>query len=187
MSTLTTRNRHRFPVLAALSGLALTAGLSIASAAPSANAQTSNAKSTPKKGCATGNWAEPTRNRPTFTKGSPQGAYIWHDENGWHLRVTHPGSDLVTFSGVIDSSSKLSEVGRALESSDEVRFQKNKGRVSFEFKNYGAIDGLDFRVGCSNSFTVGLQVNGQPIPNNQVFIGASGTNPLSVPFRAERT
>jgi hypothetical protein len=166
-------------------------GLSAALLAPTvASAQTVVVgSSTPAKaaGCKTGRWSSTLAGRPAgFAKGAAQGAYLWHDKDGWHLRATHPGTELVTFSGVIDSSDGLHQVARALESQDEVRIQKARGRVSFEFTNRGGLDGIDFRVGCSNSFNVALRVNGQPIPNVQVFLGAQKVNPTSVPFRVER-
>jgi hypothetical protein len=173
-------------ILTAIAGLSLL----VASATPAVaqSTPTTTAATTAKKGCDTGRYSPIVRNRPAgLAPGAAQGAYLWHDENGWHLRVTHPSNDLVTFSGAIDSSNHISEVGRALEGNDEVKLQKQRGRVLFELSNYGRIDGIDFRVGCSNSFTVSLKVNGQPIVNTQVFIGSDKVNPTSVPFRVERS
>jgi hypothetical protein len=140
------------------------------------------------KACETGSWSSVTQGRPTgLAPGAAQGAYLWHDRDGWHLRVTHPGNDLVTFTGSVDSTRNISQVGRALESKDEVIVRKQRARVVFDFRNRGGIDGIDFRVGCSNSFTVSMQINGQPIANSEVFLGAQKSSPTAVPFRVERT
>jgi hypothetical protein len=170
-------------ILTAITGLSVL----VANTTP-AMAQSTATTIITKKGCETGRYSPIVRDRPSgLAPGAAQGAYLWHDENGWHLRVTHPSNELVTFTGVIDSSNHISEVAKALEGKDEVKLQKRRGRVVFDLSNYGGIDGIDFRVGCSNAFTVALKVNGQPIPNTQVFIGASKANPTSVPFRVERS
>jgi hypothetical protein len=179
---LRTRIASKLLVIGGLSGALL--GPTVASAQTVVVGSSTPAKDV---SCKTGKWSSTLARRPVgFAKGAPQGAYLWHDKDGWHLRATHPGTELVTFSGVIDSSHGLHQVARALESQDEVRIQKAKGRVSFEFTNRGGLDGIDFRVGCSNSFNIALKVNGQPIPNVQVFLGDQKINPTSVPFRVER-
>ncbi len=173
-------------ILAAIAGLSML----VAGATPAMGQSTATSPVTTvaKKGCQTGRYSPIVRDRPAgLAPGAPQGAYLWHDANGWHLRVTHPGNELVTFSGAIDSSGHISEVERALEGNDEVKLQKQQGRIEFELSNHGRIDGIDFRVGCSNAFTVALKVNGQPITNTQLFIGAGKINPTSVPFRVERS
>ena len=43
--------------------------------------------------CDEGRWPAATQGVPvTWKSGGRAGEYLWHDANGWHLRVTHPGS-----------------------------------------------------------------------------------------------
>ncbi len=180
-SANTSRSSRRARMIAAsmllAAGFLTTAAITTsASAVPSTSA------------CATGSWSSTVQGRPvTLAPGSSEGVYLWHDGTGWSLRVTHPGSAKVVFTGTIDSSNGLSGVERATEASDHTYFNAAKGKVTFRFENYGRIDGIDFLVGCSNKITVHAQINGRPIPSSQVFLGHAPTNPTSVPFVAERS
>lgn len=139
-------------------------------------------------GCPTGAWSPTAQGRPAgLAPGSAAGVYLWHDSAGWHLRVTHPGDHRVKFTGSIDSSAALAGIERATESHDSVQFTHVNGKVKFTFQNYGRIDGIDFVVGCSNSFKVSAAINGHPIANNKVYIGSGSERPTSVPFRMERS
>ena len=43
--------------------------------------------------CTDGHWPRSVQGVPTlFHAGGRAGDYIWHDANGWHLRVTHATS-----------------------------------------------------------------------------------------------
>lgn len=171
-----------------LVGLGLAAALTAALAAAPASAARRPPVPSTSAPCPTGQWSPTAQGRPaSLAPGSATGAYLWHDGSGWSLRVTHPGSSRMVFSGTIDSSAALAGIGRALESSDSVQFTHRNGKVTFRFVNYGRIDGIDFTVGCSNAFTLNLKVNGVQAATTQVFVGAGGTNPLSVPFAMERT
>src|SRR2546423_14595351 len=60
------------------------------------------------KKCDDGHWPASGQGRPsTLQDGASQGVYAWHDNDGWHLRVTHPGHDKVVFTGRIESSARI--------------------------------------------------------------------------------
>jgi hypothetical protein len=168
-------------MLAAAGFVMLSAG-SLASVATPASATTSTVT------CATGAWSSTVHGRPaSLAHGSAEGVYLWHDGTGWSLRVTHPGSHKVVFTGTIDSTGGLSGVRRATEATDKTKFNASKGKVTFRLENYGRIDGIDFVVGCSNRIKISAQINGHQVPSSQVFIGQSAVNATSVPFVVERS
>jgi hypothetical protein len=170
----------------AVSGVLL--GSVLLPAAASAQTVAPTASTTKAKQCATGEWSKTTQGRPTMLQqGSAQGAYLWHDRDGWHLRVTHPGTARVDFAGTIQSSRRIAGVARSVESKDQVNVVKSEDRIDFAFTNYGRMDGIDFRVGCSNRFVLNFSINGVPFDTSQLFIGSGAVRPSSTPFVVERT
>ena len=140
--------------------------------------------------CPAGTWSSTAQGRPaTLAPGSATGMYLWHDSDGWHLRVTHPGNANVVFRGTIDSvgTGPFDIAQVATESADLVAVKPFAGKISYRMENHGRIDGIDFKVGCVKRFRVHGTINGSPIANNQVFLGSGSVNPTSVPFTMERS
>lgn len=140
--------------------------------------------------CPTGTWSSTAQGRPaTLAPGSARGLYLWHDSDGWHVRVTHPGNNKVRFTGLIDSvgTGPFDFATVATESNDIVALNPFAGKIKFRMENRGRIDGFDFKVGCVKRFSVSAQIDGAPIANSQVFLGAGSANPTSVPFVMERS
>ena len=140
--------------------------------------------------CPTGTWSSTAQGRPAnLAPGSAAGMYQWHDGDGWHVRFTHPGTNAVLVTGVIDSvgTGPFDVATVAAESRDLVGINPAKGKIVFRIVNKGRIDGFDFKVGCVRRFTVSAQVNGAPIANANVYLGAGSVNPLSVPYTMERS
>ena len=170
-----------FKKIAASLALALTAGLAPALfvAAPASAAP-----------CPLGTWSPTAQARPaTLAPGSAAGMYMWHDSDGWHVRVTHPGNAKVKFTGLIDSvgTGPFDVAAVATESNDLVIVNPAAGRIRFRMENRGRIDGFDFKAGCVKRFSVNAQIDGAPIGNSKVFLGAGSVNPTSVPFVMERS
>jgi hypothetical protein len=138
--------------------------------------------------CPNGMWSPTFQGRPaSLTPGAAAGVYLWHDGDGWSLRVTHPGSSRMVVTGTIDSSREITAVTRALESNDRVTFNSARAKINFRLENKGRIDGIDFKVGCSERITISARINGAPASTVQFHLGAGGVAPTSVPFVAERT
>src|SRR5439155_1837154 len=50
--------------------------------------------------CVSGRWPADVQGRPANLHSlGATGLYVWHDDNGWHLRVTHSSKTHVTFRG----------------------------------------------------------------------------------------
>lgn len=170
-----------FKKIAASVAIAVTAGL-----AP-ATLTASPASAAP---CPIGTWSSTAQGRPaSLAPGSSTGMYMWHDSDGWHVRVTHPGHARVRFTGLIDSvgTGPFDVATVATESNDVVVVNPLAGRIRFRMENRGRIDGFDFKVGCVKRFSVSAQIDGAPIANSQVYLGVSSANPTSVPFVMERS
>ena len=182
--------------LAKLGGtMALTAGIAlmalpggVAAAAPS---ESTTAAATPAvvapTACVDGHWPASVQGRPLlFHAGARAGDYIWHDANGWHLRVTHQGKAGVVFSGRIVSAAPLDEVPVRLEATDVVTLSADKKTITYRFVNYGGVDGFDFKASCSDRLAFTSRMAGVKLPDWRVRLGVHSRHPLENPFVIRR-
>jgi hypothetical protein len=116
------------------------------------------------------------------------GVYMWHDSNGWHIRVTHKTDSLRTFSGQLITSGTFANVTSVkLEAGDTLGVSANHHTISFLFTNYGHIDGLNFFTHCAPSIAFAFQSDGVTVPGKKVTIGHLGLHPAGDPFTIART
>jgi hypothetical protein len=154
--------------------------------AGSAFAAESAADQTSASACA-GHWPRTVQGTPVqWRVGGRAGDYIWHDSRGWHLRVTHVGSNLAVFSGRIVSAAPMTVTGYRLEGRDRFALSADRKVLTYRFTNYGHADGLDFRVGCSRSVSFGGSLNGTRLPVGRIWVGHDGRHPLQNPFVIRR-
>ena len=123
---------------------------------------------------------------PTVKPGAVSGAGVWHDGAGWHLRVTHPGTAAVTFTGTIRSGQPISAKGFQLEPGDTWKLSNGGRTLTFAFTNHGGLDGLDFTDKCAIVTSFNLQRGGHELSPVQVYLGARGGHPTSNPFTIQR-
>ena len=135
--------------------------------------------------CDEGHWPLTVQGEPrNFNPGDPAGYRIWHDASGWHLRTTTPREGETVFRGVIHSADDLVVVNKV---SDEPADQVHVGdkTIVFELHTHDHVDGIDFRVGCTDHVTFELQANGQQVPAERIWLGKVGRAP-SNPFTVSR-
>jgi len=176
------RHRSRSLFLGTLLTLGtLTAALIVPTAAFAATSVTGTTTTTGT--CDEGRWPARVQGQPlTFKAGARAGDYLWHDGNGWHLRVTHPGSAKVIFSGRIVSSTPLTVTPYRLESGDVYTLSADKKTLTYRFADHGRIDGLDFRTACANRLWFRGSMAGVKLPVGRIWVGRAGHHPLHNPF-----
>ena len=137
---------------------------------------------------ADGTWPAQVNGTPSQLKaGAPLGYYVWHDNDGWHVEVTHPTHDNVVFSGWISTDGTLSVQRVDDERNDITRVGPGHHEVSFAFNNYGYLDGMHFETHGAQELTFHFYVDGGPLGPNRVFIGRADLHPEHVPFEINRT
>ena len=157
-------------------------------AATGASADTTPAPTPTVKGCATGTLPAAIVGKPVgFKGGLPAGVWAWHDSKGWHVRVTHDSKKKLVFSGTVHSSRHITGHRVKLEHSDRLHYTNHHTTMAFRFRNYGAVDGFDFHVGCAKTVTFTLKVAGANMSTTQIHLGATGANPTSDPFVVQRS
>ncbi len=160
-----------------------TLGFAVAPSAVAAAPAAGAATATPATAtvCMDGHWPAVVQGRPAFGPGSRAGDYIWHDPNGWHLRVTHPGRYGVVFSGTIHANAAIAVTGVALEPADTFTLSADKKTVTYRFVNHGRVDGLDLRTACATRLSIGARMGGIKLPPRRIWLGRHGRHPLQNP------
>jgi hypothetical protein len=142
---------------------------------------------TPAVACTDGHWPASVQGRPVlFKAGARGGDYIWHDAKGWHLRVTHPGTGRVVFTGTIVASAPLDAKPVKLEKNDVVTLSADKKTITYRLVNFGAIDGFDFTASCAAHISFGGRMDGVRLPAWRIRIGHNDRHPLENPFVIRR-
>jgi hypothetical protein len=153
------------------------AGAMITAAAPTTSAAT----------CDAGRWPRRVQGKPaTLVVGARAGDYIWHNANGWHLRVTHPGTAGVVFSGRIVSNKPVSVAGVRLDAGDTIAISGDLKTVTYRFINHGGVDGLDLRTACATRLAFTGSMASSKLPVGRIWIGRNGLHPLGNPFVVTR-
>ncbi len=166
-------------------GTALIGPMMLATA-PAAMA-TETTPSTTSRACETGALPTVVVGSPNVKPGQAPAVYLWHDGNGYSLRVTHPGKEKLAVRGTITVSRHVTNFKRvSLERNDAARVGPRRHQIHFKFNNYGGIDGFDFKAQCSRTVKVELKVGDAQATPAQVFLGKDRTSPTSVPFTIER-
>jgi hypothetical protein len=162
--------------------IALVAGLIAPASAFAASPTVAATDGSTAVACTGGRWPWTVQGAPRFAAGSAAGERLWHSSTGWHLRVTHPGTYLAGFSGTIRANKPLHVTGYRLESGDTFTVSADKLSVTYRFKNYGGLDGLDFTTECATRLGVSARMNGALLPVRRIWIGHDGRHPLQNPF-----
>jgi len=132
---------------------------------------------------------------PSWVQGTPHdidphttsAIYMWHDDNGWNIRVTHHKTNVRTFSGELATSGKFTDVRPVqLEKNDQFQVSPDGHNITFLFNNHGGIDGLNFYTHCAPSITFSYQSDGKTSPPNNIVIGQHSSRPSNDPFTISR-
>lgn len=124
--------------------------------------------------------------QPDLTPSSPTGYYIWNDENGIHLRTHGPGEDH-RFVARLHTDGVFQDVDAVrLESRDNFAVLDGGHTIVMRFHTYDATDGLNFRVRGGTRLRFNLQLDGELISTDSIYLGAAGVHPASNPFTIRR-
>jgi hypothetical protein len=170
-------------------GVLLGAGSLLAS---TGSASASPAGRTGERRCAATDatpWPEWANGRPAgIDPKTAAGTFMWHDKAGWNIRVTHVHDARRTFAGRLTTAGRFFAVRAVrLEGHDAVKVSADHHTLTFRFGNYGAVDGLNFRVACAPSIGFGFASDGTMMPASKVTIGHSAVNPATNPFEISRS
>lgn len=124
---------------------------------------------------------EPDALNPTHIRGT----FVWHDQNGFHLRTTTTG-DKHVFSGTIHTNGDFEDVSdRFFRDKDYYHF-KNQDTIDFQFTTDGRTVGIDFNVADGDYMTFELYMDGNKIIPSDIYVGKDGWHPGDYKFTLDR-
>ena len=177
--------------LVAAAGIAAAASGLICLAAPAGAATSTGATSAPTTSaaaCDRAPWQPVVQGVPLrFDAGDRGGDYLWHDQTGFHLRVTHRNDGRQVYSGMVTASAPMRIDPVRLERGDLLRLSPDHRSFVFAFADYGKIDGVNFHTDCAATLTISrLHVGKAALPPNRVYLGRYEAHPAAVPFTLHR-
>lgn len=114
--------------------------------------------------------------------GGELGVYLWHDDQGLHLRTTGPGGRHV-FNVRLETGGEFQDVRLFQpEGEDGVVVHTGGHAIDLHLETFDQVDGLDFRIANGRRLLVAVERDGSASPTADIFQGASGAHPASNPF-----
>jgi hypothetical protein len=163
-------HRHIRPLLTALAACAALACL----AAPV------SAQSAPS-----GQTASATQGAPDIDQNSPTGYYIWHDDNGWHLRTHGPGARH-DFDARLHTNGTFENVDPVrLEDGDRVDVVDGGQGLVVQFHTFDFTDGVNFTLRDPDRLRFAARLDDHLIGTDRIFLGPDKHHPASNPFVVE--
>ena len=196
-------NLRRFLVLAALpAAVVAVAGcggttLQIQPAAAATNAASPSPGASGRCDATPWTGAISPQGRPDSLDAGDAGAvYVWHDEDGWHVRTTDARPVDHHYTGtirVLPATESFVDIRPVRDERDDHVFVDANNVLHYDFHTFASIDGADFRVTCRDRRPNGrerlafhTEFDGHPI-SDRVRIGDSKQSPKSADFAFVRS
>ena len=118
--------------------------------------------------------------------GEPARYYVWHDNQGWHVRCTAPKGKLIGFRGAVRLHNakflSIRQIGFD-KRSDFGGVNEARTEAAFKFLTANKFDGFDFNVEGTDDAKIEFElfVNGRKHPD-RIFIGGKAENPKAFQF-----
>jgi hypothetical protein len=195
-------NLRRFLVLAVLPAAVLAmagCGGTTLQIQPAAATKTAASPSPGASGCDATAWtgAISPQGRPDALDAGDAGAvYVWHDEDGWHIRTTDQRPVDHHYTGTIrllPATESFVDIRPVRDERDDHVTVDANNVLHYDFHTFASIDGVDFRVTCGDRrpnvrerLGFHTEFDGHPI-SDRVRIGDSKRSPKSADFGFVRT
>jgi len=101
--------------------------------------------------------------------------FIWHNGDGWHLRVVDRVDDVEhVYAGVITTDGSFTDINPIKNDSADEFGERGDQRLKYHFTLFNASDGLDWRVEDASYLSFTLYRDGDLMPTRYIFVGESG-------------
>lgn len=119
---------------------------------------------------------------PDIDNNSPTGYYIWHTDDGFHLRTHGPAAEH-DFDAVLRTSGTFENVDVVkLEADDRVDVVDGGHKMIIHFHTFDLTDGVNFTVRGGEHLRFRLKLDDKLAPVDQIFLGAKKAHPKKNPF-----
>lgn len=122
-------------------------------------------------------WFAAVEGRPGAFGGAEKGLFIWHDDEGMHIRGISRHHTTV-YSGTVRTNGRFVGVHeRRLEAGDHLYVDGDRDTLRFRFTVRGGTDGVDFRVHGGNRLHFELHSYGHSAHPGEIYVGREGWHP----------
>lgn len=116
----------------------------------------------------------------------PARYFVWHDSDGWHLRVTAPRNRSIVFKGAIRLHGAKFLAVRPIgidKKTDAGSMSPDKTELTFQFTTSGKFDGFDFNLDAADESKIEFELLsfGRKAAD-RIFIGGKAANPKAYQF-----
>jgi len=128
--------------------------------------------------------ASPSRvvGAPNITESSPTGYYMWHTDDGFHLRTHGPGAQH-DFDAVLKTRGTFENVSVVkLEADDHVDVVDGGHKMIIHFRTFDLTDGVNFTIRDGDRLRLNLRLDDRPAATSEIFLGEKGVHPKHNPF-----
>jgi hypothetical protein len=131
-------------------------------------------------------WPGDVEGAPNLTEQSPLGYYLWHDDNGMHLRTHGPGDEHLFVAHLHTDGTFQNVDSVRLENKDNFSVDDGGHELTLHFHTYDFTDGVNFTIDGGNRLHLRLELDGQMIDTGSIYLGSSGAHPTTDPFTIDR-
>ncbi|MCA9055198.1 MAG: hypothetical protein KDA75_15265 [Planctomycetaceae bacterium] len=129
---------------------------------------------------------DPSGRPNNYGIGEPSRYYVWHDNQGWHLRCTSPKGKAYGYKGRLRLHKATFLAVRPIgvdKREDSYGVNRAKDELAFKFLTGAQFDGVDFNVKAEDDAKIEFELFcfGKKTPK-RIFIGASAGNPKAHQF-----
>ena len=122
-------------------------------------------------------WFAAVEGVPGALHQAEKGIFIWHDNEGIHIRGVSKHQRTV-FTGTVETNGRFYAIQeRGLEGGDHLRVDGDHNTLRFRFTVHGGVDGVDFRVQGGNRLSFVLDTNGRNAHPADINVGREGWHP----------
>lgn len=126
--------------------------------------------------------ATPVDSSRTIGDDSPYGAFLFHNDNGWHFR-THGLPQGTSFTAHIVSNGTIHDVAAVRdEQADRIKLDGAGHALDVSFTTFSGVDGVDFRLDDPTWLRLRINANDQLLPVDNIYLGDDGRHPATNPF-----
>jgi hypothetical protein len=125
---------------------------------------------------------EPTMLKPNHILG----AFVWHDQDGFHLRTTAIRDEQHVFSGTIHTNGYFKDVDDRLFKDKDYYHLTDRDMIDFQFTTDGRSVGIDCDVADGDYMDVEIYIDGQKISPMDIYVGQDGWHPNDYKFTLDR-
>jgi hypothetical protein len=115
-----------------------------------------------------------------------RGAFIWHDNDGFHLRTTSISNEEHVFTGTIHTNGYFKDVNDRFFRGKDFYHLTDRDTIDFQFTTDGRTVGLDYDVADGDFLAVEIYIDGHKISPMDIYVGKDGWHPNNYKFTLDR-